>query len=331
MTPCRTPESPMRMKSLKSMCMFALVVLAIASALQAASLDSLIATNGTVTAGNLVFSNFTTSPGTAPTTVDVNGFGSITSGGTPRFIGGLRFTPLPAGSRFSQTTAGGGGGGGRELVVDISFTVTVSDPSFAITSVSQSIDPGSVANGNAILRSITGIPSGAPTLTLFSCIQGSGLPGGSTCPAPVDAAVLPSNVSALTVDRQIQIVVGQKFGTAADGDASSGVFDVSFIEGSAGCPAITVGPETIPDATKDTPFSSPSFTSSGGAGTITFSLAGTLPAGLLFDASTAMLSGTPQEHGLFTATVTATDANGCRGVRSYTFLVREARRRPARH
>ena len=321
----------MRKTKIKLTLGWLLMAVGIAPAVHATSLDSLIATKGTVLIGNLVFSNFTTSPTTVPTTVDVNGFASAVNGSAAATIQGLRFSAIPAGSRFSQTTAGGGGGGGRELVVDISFTVTVNDPSFAIHSVSQSIDPSSVANGSAILRSLTGIPAGAPTLTLFSCIQGTGVPGGSVCPTPVDQSVLSANVSSLTVDRQIQILVGQKFGQSADGNASAAFFDVAFGEVQASCPTISVNPQTIPDGSTQAAYAGATFTSSGGTGAIVFSLSGALPAGLRFDASTATLSGTPQDHGIFTVTVTATDANSCPGSHTYTFLVREARRRSARH
>jgi Putative Ig domain len=321
----------MPMKTMKLFLGLILTIAAIVPSAHATSLDSLIATNGTVNVGNLAFSNFIPSPGTDPTTVDVSGFGSILSGGTPTGIFGLRFTALPPGTRFSQTTAGGGGGGGRELVVDISFTVTVTDSNFAIHSVSQSIDPSSVAVGNAILRSLTGIPAGAPTLTLFSCVQGTGVPSGSLCPTPVDTAVLSTNVSALTVDRQIQIVVGQKFGQAADGNASSGFFDVSFGEAQRGCPVISVSPATIPNGDRQTMFPGTTFSSTGGVGTVTLALSGTLPAGLQFDASTGTLTGTPQDHGIFTVTLIATDASGCHGSQTYTFLIRDARRRSARH
>jgi hypothetical protein len=306
---------------------FILAAAVVALPIRATSLDSLIASNGTMSAGNLVFSNFSAGPATAAAGIDVNGFGSIASGMSPFASFGLRFSPLPAG-RFSQTTAGGGG---RELVVDVSFTVTVNDASAALHSVSQSIDPTSAANGNAILRSLTGIPAGAPSLTLFSCIQGSGVPGGTTCPSPSDTSVLAADVVSLNVDRQIQIVVGQRGGQSADGDASSGFFDVSFGEAQSGCPAIAVTPTTIPDGNRLSLFPAVTFASTGGASPVTFALSGSLPAGLLFDPATATLAGTPVDHGLFTVTVIATDAHDCHGSQTYSFLIRDPRRRSARH
>ena len=80
------------------------------------------------------------------------------------------------------------------------------------------------------------------------------------------------------------------------------------------CQTITVNPATVPAGTAGAPYSQV-FTQSGGIGTITWALTGTLPTGLSFNAATATLSGTPTQTGTFSITVTATDANGCVGTR----------------
>ncbi|HET8648290.1 MAG TPA: putative Ig domain-containing protein, partial [Vicinamibacteria bacterium] len=86
------------------------------------------------------------------------------------------------------------------------------------------------------------------------------------------------------------------------------------------CQTITVNPASVPNGTAGAPYSQV-FTQSGGIGTITWALTGTLPAGLTFNPATATLSGTPTQTGSFTFTVTATDANGCIGSRAYTLVV----------
>ena len=87
------------------------------------------------------------------------------------------------------------------------------------------------------------------------------------------------------------------------------------------CPVVTVSPASIPGATAGQPYSQ-TFTQSGGPGVVTFSVTGTLPAGVTFNAATATLSGTPTQTGSFSFTVTATSENGCSvGSRSYTLLV----------
>src|SRR6185295_15592276 len=86
------------------------------------------------------------------------------------------------------------------------------------------------------------------------------------------------------------------------------------------CQAITVNPTTLPGGTAGTAYSQV-FTQTSGIGTVTWALTGTLPTGMTFNAATATLSGTPTQTGSFNVTVTATDANGCVGTRSYTLVV----------
>jgi len=309
----------MRTNPLKLTLGWLLMTAALAHAVEATSLDSLTASHGTVVVGNLVFGSFATPAPNTVTTVDVTGF---TAGG----LTGLRFTST-AGPQFAAST----GGGTRELLVDVNFTVTVTDPSFRIGLVTQSLDPATVAVGNAILRSFTQIPPSSSNVAfLFSCLQGTGVPAGTLCSITANSMVLNTPASTLDVDRQIQIAVGQKNGGSV-GNASTGFFDIAFGEVASGCPAISVSPATIPDGSRQTAFATTTFTSSGGAGSTLFTLSGALPAGLLFDSPAGTLSGTPQDHGLFTVTVTVTDANGCQASQTYTFLVRDPRRRSARH
>ena len=210
----------------------------------ATSLDTLIATNGTVTQGNLVFSSFTANIlGGALTAANVDVAPIVTAGGAS----GLRFTGVPAGS-FSQSTTGGGGGA-REIIVDVGFTVTVNGTSFRIHGVQQALDPAAAAHNNGKLNSQTTIPpSGTPVASLFSCIEGAGVPTGQTCASPVNSTILNTDASSLIVDRQIQIIVGQK-GGATIGDASTGFFDVTFTQAASpnGGPAPT---ELVPVVVK---------------------------------------------------------------------------------
>ncbi|MFN0110617.1 MAG: putative Ig domain-containing protein [Blastocatellia bacterium] len=84
------------------------------------------------------------------------------------------------------------------------------------------------------------------------------------------------------------------------------------------CPIITVNPTTISSGTISTTYSQ-TFTQTGGIGSTTFALTGTLPTGLSFSGAT--LSGTPTQTGSFPIMVTATDANGCAGSRAYTLII----------
>ena len=86
------------------------------------------------------------------------------------------------------------------------------------------------------------------------------------------------------------------------------------------CQTITVNPSTIPAGTAGSSYSQ-TFTQTGGMVPVTFSLSGALPTGLLFNAGTATLSGTPTQVGSFPIAVTATDRNNCSGSRSYTLTI----------
>ncbi|MEA2237224.1 MAG: large repetitive protein [Thermoanaerobaculia bacterium] len=87
-----------------------------------------------------------------------------------------------------------------------------------------------------------------------------------------------------------------------------------------GCPAITVTNPATNTGVANSAFSQ-QFTRSGGAGTVTFSTASPLPAGLTLS-SAGLLSGTPAVTGTFPIVVTATDANGCTGTgATYTLTI----------
>ncbi|MEP7339870.1 MAG: putative Ig domain-containing protein, partial [Acidobacteriota bacterium] len=86
------------------------------------------------------------------------------------------------------------------------------------------------------------------------------------------------------------------------------------------CPTITINPATIPGAIIGQLYSQ-SFTQTGGIGAVTFSLTGTLPPGLSFNAATATISGTPTQVNSFSVTIKATDGNGCQGMRTYSLPV----------
>nr|MDP9194962.1 putative Ig domain-containing protein [Acidobacteriota bacterium] len=87
------------------------------------------------------------------------------------------------------------------------------------------------------------------------------------------------------------------------------------------CPTITVTNPANANGTASSAFSE-TFTSAGGVGASTFTLAtGTLPAGLTL-AANGVLSGTPTQTGSFPITVTATDSNGCTGTgTTYTLVI----------
>jgi uncharacterized delta-60 repeat protein len=88
------------------------------------------------------------------------------------------------------------------------------------------------------------------------------------------------------------------------------------------CPAVTVGPAFLSEGVAGSPYTQ-QFNQTGGTGSISFTRSdGVLPAGLLLNSSTGLLSGTPTESGTFEFTIEATDQNGCFGKSVYTLQIK---------
>ncbi len=85
------------------------------------------------------------------------------------------------------------------------------------------------------------------------------------------------------------------------------------------CPTLTLNPATLPGGTVGLPYAITSFSLSGGNGSVSFSLSGTLPTGMSF--VNGQLLNTPTQSGSFPITVTATDAYGCSVSKSYTLVI----------
>jgi uncharacterized repeat protein (TIGR01451 family)/CSLREA domain-containing protein len=105
--------------------------------------------------------------------------------------------------------------------------------------------------------------------------------------------------------------------TATDSNGCTGMASYTL---TINCPAITVNPASLPNATTDTSYSQ-TLTASGGTSPYNFAVtSGALPTGLML-APGGGLSGMPSQSGTFNFTITATDANGCTGSRAYTLTV----------
>jgi hypothetical protein len=87
------------------------------------------------------------------------------------------------------------------------------------------------------------------------------------------------------------------------------------------CPFILVNPPTLPNGVIGTAYNQ-TITATGGVAPYTFAVTvGALPTGLILDPTSGVISGTPTTAGQFDFTITATDANGCPGLRAYSIVI----------
>ena len=84
---------------------------------------------------------------------------------------------------------------------------------------------------------------------------------------------------------------------------------------------IAVSPTALPPGDLRQPYSQ-AIVATGGVGPYTFAVAaGALPPGLTLDPATGLLAGTPMGHGVFNFTISATDALGFTGSRTYALKI----------
>jgi hypothetical protein len=239
---------------------------------------------------------------TYPTTMftQTGGVGTIAfteSGALPTGLsfsnGVLSGTPLVTGSypiTITATDANGCVGSQGYTLMIACPTITVA-PSTMMAGTAGALYPTVTFTQTGGVGTITFTESGTlPTGLSFS----SGLLSGT----PIQTGTFPFSVTA----------------TDANGCAGSQSYTLNI-----GCPAIAVGPDSIPSGVSDVAYQSTSFTETGGIGTVVFTETGTLPSGMSFSAG--VLSGTPTQTGAFPITITATDSNGCTGSRAYVIAV----------
>jgi CSLREA domain-containing protein len=104
--------------------------------------------------------------------------------------------------------------------------------------------------------------------------------------------------------------------TATDAYGCSASKDYTLV---VNCPTIVISPSTLPTGLLDTVYPAQTFTASAGNAPFTFSLSGTLPAGMSFSGAT--LSGKPTQPGNFPFTISASDKYGCTQSRGYTLTI----------
>ncbi len=223
---------------------------------------------------------------------------AVTSGTLPMGLtlnaasGAITGSPtVPGTFSFRITATSGGCSGFRD------YTVTVSCPALTLNT---SLPNGSAgANYNQMI-SVT--PAGNYS---FSLISGN-LPSG------------------LTLNTSTGLISGFPLATgtfnftikALTGNGCSGTQPFSL---TINCPAIALS--TLPTPTPGSVYRQTVTVTPAGSGYSFAISAGTLPTGLMLNAATGVISGTPSSAGTFNFTITATGFGNCTGARAYSFTL----------
>jgi methionine-rich copper-binding protein CopC len=239
---------------------------------------------------------FLQSGGTTPIAWSLTG-GALPAGMSFNASGVLSGTPTATGTfTFTVTATDADGCTGT-----VTVTLSVSCP--AITVAPSSLGP---ANVGVAYTPVTFTATGSPAAVTFALTSGT-LPTGMSLTSGGLLSGTPTAAGTYTFTV-----------TATDANGCSGSVTVTL---SVTCPAITVSPGTLTNATAGAAYAPVTFTASGAPTAVTFAVtSGTLPAGMTLT-SGGLLSGTPTATGTFSFTVTATDANGCSGAVSVTLQV----------
>ena len=188
-------------------------------------------------------------------------------------------------------------------------TVTVGTP--------LTYDAYTFSNTNTGDECVTVTLSGANTINVFTATYNNAgfVPASVTTNYLADPGVSSDVVSysfTAPAGQQFTVVVSDVAGTNVGlaYTLSVGLSLCSTV--AAACPVITVTPTAIPQAIAGVPYPPQTFTATGGTGPYTFTLTGTLPAGLSFNGTT--ISGTPTVSGPLSVKITATDLIGCQSI-----------------
>jgi hypothetical protein len=183
------------------------------------TLDALIASHGSVSVGDLTFSNFQ-KPSVLPVTSvgllrDFNDIAVNTTATADGSRVGLVFTAIDPGTGAPRPLVVGANAG-AEVVRLISYNVTVTNPALLLHSVDQSFGPGTSIPSNAnteAMNFLVGLEPVTPVFDLLLSDQllgGNALTRGATFPsAPEGGFLLPGgNLAGYALENEFGIITG---------------------------------------------------------------------------------------------------------------------------
>ena len=247
----------------------------------------------TFTGGTQPFSGYQVTNLPAGVAISGGGANSVTVSGTPTQSGSFVLN-------VSGTDASTGTGPFTPSQV---FTLAVAAPSLTLTPGAGPLTANYGASFSQIFTASGGV--GPLTYTLTGALPaglnfvGNMLSGTATAPGSYPVTVTATDTGSTGVGSPFSVAQNYTINVPA--------------------PLVDVSPASIPAASAGVAYSQ-ALTGSGGVGPYTLvRTAGTLPRGLSFSGNS--ISGTPTEVGSFNLTITATDAFGQSGPRSYSLTV----------
>ncbi|WP_312709084.1 putative Ig domain-containing protein [Stenotrophomonas sp.] len=267
------------------------------------TLSAAPATLPAATAGSAYQQAITASGGIAPYQVTLSG--ALPTGVTfDAATGTLSGTPLQSGS-FALTATITDSTTGMPASLTQSYSLVVASPTLSATPAAL---PAGTA-GTAYQQAITATGGIAPYQVTLS----GALPTGMTFDAATGAlSGTPTQSGSFALTATITDSTG---GTPASLTQSYSLVIAS--------PVLVATPSALAGATAGTPYQQP-ITATGGIAPYQVVLSGALPTGVVFDAATGTLSGTPTQSGSFALTATITDSTTgtpASITRSYTLSV----------
>ncbi|SFT59959.1 putative Ig domain-containing protein [Mesorhizobium sp. YR577] len=246
-----------------------------------------------------------------------SGYGPVTltaNGGTGPYGFEVTAGNLPAGLSLGT---GGEFNGTPTVAGSFTFTVTAADDNdftgtreytLAIDAPTITIGPDALPGGWAgvAYEPVAMTADGGEAPYAFTVTTGS-LPEGLSLATTGEISGTPTEAGSFTFTL-----------TATDDNGFSGTREYTL---AVDAPTISINPDALADGVAGSAYGPVAMTAEGGTGPYGFEItAGGLPAGLSL-ATTGEITGTPNETGSFTFTVTATDDNDFTGTREYTLAV----------
>ncbi|MCR4536819.1 putative Ig domain-containing protein [Pseudomonas sp. 18.1.10] len=234
------------------------------------------------------------------------------NGGTAPYTYVITSGSLPTGLSLS---ASGTLSGTPSAAGTFNFTVTVTDANSATGSRAYSMTISTAPPIAGAVSANVAANSSANPITL-------NLSGGAATSVAIASAASHGTATASGTSINYTPTAGYSGAdsftyTATNASGTSSPARVSL---TVSAPTLVLTPASLGAGTTDSPYSA-TFSTSGGTAPYTYSITGSLPAGITLNTTSGVLSGTPTASGSANLTITVTDANAVTASRPYTLTI----------